>query len=127
MDINIKTTNISLTPDLREYLDKRMKTFDKLIDPEDTSVLCNVEVGRTSKHHQHGDIFRAEVNLHTASGNFYAASENPTVFIAIDEVQKQILKELRRGRSRRHALMRKGSQQVKDFLLGVSGRFRRRK
>ena len=127
MDINIKTTNIELTPELSEYLDKRMSAFDKLIDPEDTSVLCTVEVGRTTEHHQHGNVFRAEVNLHTAGHNFRASSEDETIFIAIDEVQKQILKELRREKSKHRRLVRKGSRQVKDFLIGMGGKFRRRR
>lgn len=127
MDINIKTTNVKLTPELSEYLDKRMNALDKFIDSSDTSILCDVEVGQTTKHHQHGDIFRAEINLHTAMGNFRAESEDQTIFIAVDEVQKQIIKELRRSRGKHRARARKGSQQVKDFLLGMTGKFKKKR
>ena len=74
MDINVKATNIKLTPDISDYIDKRFNSFEKFIASKDTSVLLNVEVGKTTGHHQSGDIFRAEINLHISGNDFRCCS-----------------------------------------------------
>ncbi|MCH7597786.1 ribosome-associated translation inhibitor RaiA [Patescibacteria group bacterium] len=127
MDINIKVTNITLTPDISDYLDKRLQSFKKYIDPEDTSVLLTVEVGKTTDHHQSGDIFRAEINLHISGHDFRAVSEQETLYSAIDDVKSEMTQELRRHKRKRLHLMRRGGVKVKEFIRGVAGRVRRRK
>jgi len=62
MKINIKTTNISLTPAISEYIEKRIGSLDKFYKKEE-DIVINVEVGKTTEHHKSGDIFRAEINL----------------------------------------------------------------
>jgi len=127
MDINIKATNIALTPDISDYLDKRLKSFEKYIDPEDTSVLLSVEVGKTTDHHQSGDIFRAEINLHISGGDFRAVSEQGTLYNAIDEAKEEMTRELRRHKRKRLHLMRRGGAKIKEFMRGVAGKVRRKR
>ena len=55
MKINIKTTNLTLTPDISAYLEKRLSAFEKLTSHEFESAIVDVEIGRTSAHHQTGD------------------------------------------------------------------------
>ena len=76
---NIKATNIELTQEISDYLDKRLQSIEKLIDPNDTSAIFDVEVGKTTNHHQTGSIFRAEINLHIALKQFRATSEEETL------------------------------------------------
>jgi len=127
MDINIKATNITLTPDISDYLDKRLKSFEKYVDAEDTSILLNVEVGKTTDHHKSGDIFRAEINLHISGRDLRSVSEQETLYSAIDDAKDEMTRELRRHKRKRLHLMRRGGARVKAFMRGVTERVRKRK
>lgn len=115
---NLKATNIKLTDDITEYLQKRADVFDKLIDPQDTSALLNVELEKVTNHHKHGDIFRAEINLHIAHGDLRAESSKESLFDAIDDVKKEIMRSLRRTKQRKHGAIRRGGAKIKDIVRG---------
>ncbi|HJL55742.1 MAG: ribosome-associated translation inhibitor RaiA [Candidatus Pacebacteria bacterium] len=120
---NVKTTNIELTPEISDYLDKRLQSIEKLIDRQDTSAMFDVEIGKTTEHHQSGNIFRAEINLHVAGKQMRASAEEATLFNAIDKVEKETMKELRRFKGRQRRLLRKGGIAMKAFMntLGTGG------
>lgn len=119
MEVIIKSTNLKLTDNINDYINKRISTLDKLINDEDTSVLCNVEVGKVSEHHKSGDIFRSEINLHIAGQDFRAVSEAGTLFSAIDETKNQMQKELRRYKEKRMRLIRRGGAKIKELLRNL--------
>ncbi|MEK7589902.1 MAG: ribosome-associated translation inhibitor RaiA [Patescibacteria group bacterium] len=116
---NIKATNIELTQEISDYLDKRLQSIEKLIDPNDTSAIFDVEVGKTTNHHQTGSIFRAEINLHIALKQFRATSEEETLFNAIDKAEKEIVNEVRRAKGKKQRLLRKGGNAIKAFTNAV--------
>jgi len=62
MQINIKTKNITLTDPLREYIDEKIGSLEKFLQGVEPLII-EVEVGKTSKHHNKGDVFRAEVQI----------------------------------------------------------------
>ena len=86
MRLNLKATNISLNDDIRSYLERRLSNLGKLIDVEDPAVLIDVELGRSTKHHQSGDIFFAEINIHRGKEAFRAVSNRPDLKSAIDDM-----------------------------------------
>lgn len=116
MKINIKGTNLSVSPDISAYLDEKLKSVTKLIDQSDETAIFDIELGRTTRHHQTGDIFRAEINLHRRDGNSRAVSETGDIFSAIDLVKDQILDELRGAKGKRLRFIRKSGRQVKEWL-----------
>lgn len=116
---NIKTTNIELTPEISDYLDKRLQAVEKLIDPEDTSAMFDVEIGKTTEHHQSGNIFRAEINLHIAGKQMRASAEEETLFNAIDKAEKEMVKELRRYKGKRLRFIRKGGAKLKNLIRAL--------
>ncbi|MDP6387816.1 MAG: ribosome-associated translation inhibitor RaiA [Candidatus Pacebacteria bacterium] len=116
---NIKTTNIEFTQEISDYLDKRLQSAQKLIDPNDTSVLFDIEIGKTTKHHQSGNIFRAEINLHIAGKQMRVSSEEATIFNAIDKVEKEIVRELRRFKGKRLRFIRKGGAKLKNLMRAI--------
>jgi ribosomal subunit interface protein len=119
MKINIKATNIHLTPEISDYLQKKLDMLDRMIDPSDTSVFCEVEVGKTTNHHKTGDVFRTEINLTKDGKLFRAVSEESTVNASIDEAKDEILGELKHHKSKRVTLMRRGGAQIKNLIKGV--------
>src|SRR3989344_1795808 len=93
MKINIKGTNLSVSPDINGYLSEKLKSVVKLIDPNDETAIFDIELGRTTRHHQTGDIFSA-----------------------IDLVKDRILDELRGAKGRRLRFIRKSGRQIKEWL-----------
>jgi len=116
MHINIKATNIELTSEISEYTEKRLRSLDKLIDPEDTTALCDVEIGRTTKHHQRGNIFRAEINVTIKGGQFRAVSEKETLYDAIDTAKDDMMRELRRSKQKHRRLLKKSGVRFKNLM-----------
>lgn len=119
INIHIKTTNLTLTPEIKDYLDKKMEGLEKLIDPNDTSVSCQVELGRTSNHHKSGDIFRAEINLRKDGKQFRAVSEQDTLMASMDEAKDQIIEEFKSYKSKQTTLLRRGGAVIKNMIKGV--------
>lgn len=119
MRIHIKSTNLSLTPDISDYLQKKMDMLDKLIDPSDTSVSCDVELGKTTKHHQTGDIYRAEINIRKDGKYFRAEAEEETIIAAIDIAKDEIERSISNYKSKQQTLIRRGGATIKNIIKGV--------
>jgi ribosomal subunit interface protein len=118
MKLNIKTTNVTLTPQISEYVTKRLEKIETIVR-DDPSVLCDVELARTTEHHQKGDIFKAEIHLVGAGRNCYSSSEKVDLFTAVDDVRDEILRELKAGKGKRISLVRRSGARVKNMIRGM--------
>ncbi|MEX1028341.1 MAG: ribosome-associated translation inhibitor RaiA [Candidatus Paceibacterota bacterium] len=120
MRINIvQATNIDLTDAITDYLDKKLaKLSAKLIDPNDESAVCDVDLGKKSEHHKNGEIFRAEFNLHIAGKDMYAEAEEIDLYAAIDEARDELERQLKSHQKKRTTLIRKGGKKLKDMIRG---------
>lgn len=65
MQIRITSSDISLTPELRAFIEKKIGTLAHFLKhlEEKGDVLVDVEISRRTKHHQTGEIFYAEANI----------------------------------------------------------------
>ena len=125
MKINIKATNFELTGAIRNYAEGKLMALNKLLPPHDESVMVNVEVGKVNRHHQHGDVFRAEVNLHFKHHDLQAEAFNGDLYAAVDEVQDEIARQINTSIEKRITLVRRGGRALKNMLRGAA--FWRRK
>ncbi len=121
MNLNIKTTNISLTPAIQDYLEKKLGMLNKFIDLEGDNVFIHAEVGKTTKHHKSGDFFRAEVNLRVGGRTFRAVSEKDDLYAAIDEVKDELSEEIKAGKEKKISIVRKSALKLKNMLKGLGG------
>ena len=117
MKTNIKATGITLTPSVSEYIDKKIGMLDKFFQNEE--VLVNVEVGRTTKHHKSGDIFRAEIRLTINGEEYYSVSEKDDLYAAIDEVKDEVVYGMTSKRKKSIKLLKRGGAQIKNLLKGL--------
>jgi len=96
MKINIKSTNLDLTPALKEYIEDKIGSVKKFLerwDPEGV-VEAWVEVGRTTKHHHKGNVFRAEADLRVPGKVLRAEDEDFDIRVAIDRVRDKLKREI---------------------------------
>jgi ribosomal subunit interface protein len=117
MKHNIKTTNIFLTSAISEYLDKKLTHLDKFIKPEDKeTVMCYVDIGKTTNHHKTGDIFKAEFTLHIRGKSIRAVSEQEDLYAALDEVNDETAKELKSYKEKKDSLIKRGGARIKAMI-----------
>lgn len=115
MEIKIKTTNFSLTPSIRDYLYEKLNALDKFL-PNDESIFADVELAKTTRHHQKGDIFKAEVNLKVPGRLIRAVAEEWDLHTAIDAVKDKLQKEIKVNKEKNIYLYRRGARLLKRLL-----------
>lgn len=118
MKINTKATNISITPEISEYVEKKVQMLQKFFSGID-DVLVNVEVGKTTKHHKSGDVFRAEIKINANGEEYYTFVESDDLYASIDKVKDEIGYSLSSKRKKALRMFRKGSQMIKDMMKGA--------
>jgi len=119
MNINIKMTGgITLTPAISEYINKRLEKVSKLLEL-DSVAQCNIELGRTTGHHNKGDIFRAEIHIVGSHKNIYASSEQSDLYAAIDVARDDVARKLTCSKEKYTARVRRGGARVKAMMKGL--------
>lgn len=104
---------MEVTESIREYLDKKLRTLEKFLDP---NAKIEAELGKTSNHHKHGDIFRAELNITNEGKSTYVQSEQADLYAAIDKVRDEADDILASRKDKRQSLFRKGAQRMKNMF-----------
>jgi ribosomal subunit interface protein len=124
MKVEVKTTNMDMTPAISEYITKKLVDIERMINvKEDTEVLAEIEVGKTTEHHQSGDnLFKAEMNL-TISGSMYrSVAKKADIYEAIDEMKDEIMRLIKKDKEKIMDGVRKGGRQAKEMLRDVFNR-----
>jgi len=123
MNIDIKTTHIDLTPSIRAYVEEKLNVLaGKLVDSDDTSAYAQVEVGTGGKHHKSGDVFRAEINVHTRYGDFRVVEKKGDLYAAIDMAKDTMFREMRRAKTKKVDQSRRGGLSFKRMLRRLGRR-----
>jgi ribosomal subunit interface protein len=118
MNINIKTTNITLTEAISDYTNKRFEAITKSFS-DDPTVKFDLELGKTTNHHRNGDIFRAEIHIVGGKNkDLYAACEEEDLYKAIDMVRDEMLRIIRTGKEKKISFLRRGGTKIKEILKG---------
>ena len=117
MKTNIKSTGITVTSNVSDYITKRLTKLEKLLK-NDPSAQCDIELARITGH-QKGDIFHAEIHIVAASKNCYASADRSDLLWAIDEVRDSIMSELRAGKGKRVSAIRRSGARVKYMVKGL--------
>jgi ribosomal subunit interface protein len=91
MEIKIKTTKMEMTPAIELAINEKLGGLDKYFD---SIIGCEVEVGKTTNHHNKGNIFRAEVNLEVPKKIIRAEVETDDLYKALTEVKDKLKIEI---------------------------------
>lgn len=114
----IKGTNIELTPPISDYATKKVTQLEKFVANGDTSASVDIEVGKTTAHHQAGDVFRAEFNLFVGGRQYNSVSEKEDLYAALDDVRDEVARELSKEKTRSRDLARRGAASIRDMVRG---------
>lgn len=124
MKINIKATNIELTPSISDYVEKKLSALSKHLEKDHADAVAHVEVGKSTQHHRSGNIFRAEVHLIGTGLDLYAFSEQEDLYAAIDIMKDEIMQSLVQTKDKAETLTRRGARIIKDAMKGFRNSFK---
>ncbi|OGJ02613.1 ribosomal subunit interface protein [Candidatus Nomurabacteria bacterium RIFCSPLOWO2_12_FULL_46_14] len=120
--INLLVTNLQLTDSIRDYVEKRITNLEKLLGKISESggeVVANFEVAKTTNHHKSGDFFRAECLIKIDGEEFYHSAEREDLYTAIDEVNENLFRAVRKKKNKKRAMWEYGARRIKDLVKGV--------
>lgn len=117
MRLIIKYTNLSATPAIDAYVDQKIGTLKKFfVDWEKTrEVLVEVELARTTHHHNKGDVFYAEVNIDTPVKLLRATHKDWDLRVAIDQVKDQLQREIKKFNAKGRPQDSRGQEKLRKL------------
>lgn len=89
MQIQIKATKIKLTPEIKDYIQKKMDMTEKYLG-NFTVTSARFEVEMTTQRHKKGEIYRAEANLSVPGELLRVEKTEKEIFKAIDKVKDHL-------------------------------------
>lgn len=113
MKMHIKATNFTLTPAIDDLITEKIGGLEKYVPQlEEKGVLeCWVEVGKTTKHHQKGDVFRAEADMRLPGKIIRAEAEKKTLIMAVAEVKDELQKQIKTYKGKFQAKDKRGIEE----------------
>lgn len=95
MRIELKETNLRLIPITKEYVEKKLQSLERFVKryEEKGEIHMFVEIARTTKHHQKGNVFYAEVTTELPKSIIRVEATNVDVRAALDEVRNLVKRE----------------------------------
>ncbi|MEK7559835.1 MAG: ribosome-associated translation inhibitor RaiA [Patescibacteria group bacterium] len=115
MRVSLKGTNTDISQSIRDYLDEKIvRLVEKLIKKNDEIIKLDLEVGRITHHHRQGKIFRAEANLSIGSRVLYADSVGEDLYEAIDLLEEELRREIKKFKNKKIALERSSARVLKN-------------
>lgn len=112
---NLKTKNIEIDEETKEYLAKRIKKFNTFIADDTSPAIADIELERRTGQ-KSGRIFRAEVNLKIGERYLRAEEEAENIREAIDKMKDEMVRELRDAKEKEQTQTRDGAREAKQQL-----------
>jgi len=118
MRLNINAVEMELTEAIRSYVEKKFESLKKLLLKQDCldPMLVKLEIGKTTKHHNKGILFKAEAHLRVGKMIFDATSTKEDLYAAIDEVKDELMREITSKKEKTKVLAKKGGRAIKKIL-----------
>lgn len=99
MQIVISTKNISLDEPLEIFVREKIGGLDKLIGNDKSE--AKVEIGKPSRHHRSGPVFRAEANIKMGGVLLRATCEHEDLRNAIVDVKDELQEQIRKFKEKK--------------------------
>lgn len=107
-----------MTEAISNYVDKNFDVVKKFL-ADDPTVRFDLELAKTTNHHKHGDIFKAEVHLVGKDLDIFNAVEKEDLYIAIDVVRDEVMRELKAGKDKRQSVNRNAEAEMKNIMKRI--------
>ena len=119
MHIIITGVHMEMTDAIRDYTLSKMKSLDKYVQKDDTSAKLVIELSKTTKHHQNGDVFQAEARLHTRGREISLQAIENDLYKSIDVLKDMLARELSTHKDKERSIFRKGANKIKNLFKKI--------
>ncbi len=83
--LHIHGSGLSLTAALKEMAEEKFGRLNRLLTRfDDSDLLMDIELSKTTAHHNKGKIFRVEINLPIGRHQVFCAAECDDLYEAMD-------------------------------------------
>jgi ribosomal subunit interface protein len=110
MQINIKSTNLDLTPAIQEYIEIKIGSLEHFLRrfvgvrpcvglkrfELKNEIKIFVELARATKHHKSGNVFYAEATLALGKKVLRAEHSDWNIRVAIDKIKDKLQQEIKK-------------------------------
>ncbi len=114
MHITITGVHIEITEAIKSYTEEKVSNLEKYIGNRNTKV--DVFLSKTTEHHNHGDIFKAEANMHIDGKALSAKTTEDDLYKAIDGLKDILARELTHHKDKKISVFRRGAHKIKNLL-----------
>lgn len=114
MQINITNQNFELTEAIKNYAEDKFSTVTKYIN--DNNATLNIDIGKTSLHHKHGNMYEVKANLKYGSRKLYIENVHQDVYASIDEAKDKLADEIAASGDKDRSLLRKFARKFKKLI-----------
>lgn len=114
--IKIKGTNLELTSQVRDYLQQRLEDIDKFLANVGGTQEAEIELAKTTDHHQQGRIYKAEIMISLKGELLRAESKKENIYQAIDDVKDDITREIKKYKEKKSTQSRKKARLFKKIM-----------
>lgn len=105
MKPNIKASNLEITPAIQSFIEKKTDMIEKYLGKLKVTN-CEFEIELTTKHHNKGEIFRAEISLSIPGEVLWTDCTADDLYKAIDKVKDNIVDLIVKHKDKRIAKRR---------------------
>src|SRR3989344_2756777 len=96
-----------------EKIGSRLEKLANAFDPD--SLECDIEVGKITRHHRKGNIYRAEINFAAAGKYFRAVAEGETETAALDVAHDEIKHAFVHSKHKKQSVARRSGARIKKL------------
>jgi ribosome-associated translation inhibitor RaiA len=116
MNTIIKITHTSLPPTVAEYIEVKMITsLERLIGKSHSESAClTLDIGKSTRHHKKGLVWRATGNLSVKGRVLRAKAEGERAKQVVEELRSELERELKTYKGKRKTTALKGARLVKE-------------
>lgn len=116
MHITLTGLHLEITDAIRSYTLGKMDTLEKYVPHNDTSARLAVELSKTTNHHAHGQVFKAEGRLHIRGKEIVLESTQDDLYKAVDVLKDMLTREMAQYKDKERSIIRRGAQKVKALF-----------
>ena len=107
MKVDIKGTKIKLTPEIKNYVQKKMDMLEKYLGKVPV-IACDVEVGLAVGGQKCGEIFRTEVIMEIPGALLVIEKHESDLYKSIDKVKDHLARSIKNYKEKLIDKRRKG-------------------
>lgn len=112
MQINLRAKDVDLTPDLKEFTEKKIGSLAKFFD---NVMEIRVELEKMTNHHKQGDIYQASVEMDVPGDKLFVKESSEDIKDAINKVKDQMQQKIKHFKGQLQAKRRDTAKEIRKM------------